>query len=280
MYLRSWPVFCCLFLLACTGQPSAMHQADPVFAIFQRQARQRGFVIDSVLNDGRISIKYNRVEHKVSLDNARKSYQSTGDTSKVEELLVALLNYIDTLPAWNEAAETLTPIVVPADMDFGNAVRRQLTDSTCTVVVRNIPSQLVWVQTDHLKVWKQNQKMLFETAFHNLEVIANRSEVKSAILDGHSYGIVLSEKDHLDSSLPLSPNFKQLVEKKFGWPVYVVMPVRDLCFVFSAKELDFFSHRLGSTVTEEFATSPYPVSRELLKVSDKGVKAIGYFEAN
>lgn len=256
-----------------------MHQTDPVFAIFQRQARQHGFVIDSVLSDGRVSIKHNGVESKISLDNARKSYQTTGDTSKVDELLAALLDYTDTLPAWSEAAATLTPIIVPADMDFGNVVRRQLTDSTYIVVVRNIPGQLVWVQIDHLKAWKQNPKMLFETAYRNLEAIANRSEIKPAILDGHPYGIVLSEKDHLDSSLPLSPNFKQLVKKKFGWPVYVVMPVRDLCFVFSAKELHFFSHRLSSTVAEEFATSPYPVSRELLKVSDKGVKAIGHFES-
>jgi hypothetical protein len=239
---------------------------------------KHGFAIDCVLEDGRVRIMHDETEYKVSLDNARKDYEANGSMNTLNSLVESLMSYTDSLPSWEVASLTLLPIIVPADMDIGDAPYQPLTDYTLVVIVRNLPEQIIWVQADHLTKWQQNAQMLFETAHGNLNSMLERSEVRLATMSEHPYGILLAEYSHLDSSLPLATGFKSLVESQFGWPIYVIVPARDLCVVFSEEEEDFFTQSLGNTVTEEFTTSPYPITRELLKVSDLGIETVGRFE--
>jgi hypothetical protein len=254
-----------------------MLESDPIFNLFQSAIAKHGFTIDCVLEDGRVRIMHDETEFKISLDNARKDYEANGNVNTLNNLVEALAGYTDKLPDWEEASATLLPIIVPADMDVGDAPVQQLTDNTLVVVVRNLPDQIVWVQADHLADWQQSAQMLFETAYQNLNSLLDHAEVRPATMNEHPYGIVLAEQSHLDSSLPIAASFKTLVESQFGWPVYVIMPARDLCIVFSEEQEGFFSQSLGNTVVEEFTTSPYPVTRELFKISDGGIEAVGHF---
>lgn len=255
-----------------------MLESDPIFDLFQSAVAKHDFTIDCVLEDGRVRIMHGETEFKISLDNARKDYEVNGSLNTLNNLVEALAGYTDKLPDWEEASATLLPVIVPADMDIGDAPVQQLTDNTLVVVVRNLPDQIVWVQADHLADWQQSAQVLFETAYHNLNSLLDHAEVRPATMDEHPYGIILAQQSHLDSSLPLASKFKEAVKDLFGWPVYVIIPARDLCVVFSEKEEGFFSQSLGNTVTEEFATSPYPITRELLKVSDTGIEVVGHFE--
>jgi hypothetical protein len=255
-----------------------MLESDPIFDFFQSAIAKHGFAIDCVLEDGRVRIMHNETEFKISLDNARRDYEANGSLNTLNNLVESLVSYTDKLPDWEDASTTLLPIIVPAEMDVGAAPSRQLTDSTLVVVVRNLPDQIVWVQADHLIDWQRSVQMLFETAYYNLNSLLDHAEVRPATMDEHPYGIVLAQQSHLDSSLPLATRFKEAVKDLFGWPVYVIIPARDLCVVFSEKEEGFFSQSLGNTVTKEFATSPYPITRELLRVSDAGIESVGHFE--
>jgi hypothetical protein len=255
-----------------------MRQSDVVFDFFKLKANQHGFRIDSVSGNDLVYLSREGATHRISLTNARKSYELTGDTTKVDELVTVLLEYSDKLPAWSEARPTLLPILVPADTEeLDKAIHKTATDSTCIVLVQSLADRIVWVQADHATEWQQSKADLFQAAYANLTVELSKAKIRSTFLEGHPYGIVIAEESHLDSSMPLSPAFKARVQKQFGWPVYAVIPVRDLCFIFSQKELDFFSERLASTVLAEFNKSPYPVTRELLKLSDKGVEAVGRY---
>jgi hypothetical protein len=267
-----------LFLLGCAENQESMRQPDVVLELFRHKANQHGFRIDSVSGNDIVFLSKGEETSRISLTNARRSYKTNGDTVKVDELVNVLLHLADKLPSWAEAQLTLLPVLVPADMqDVDSAIHKVVTDSISVVLVQNLIDQIVWVQPDHAAEWKQNEDALFEVAYANLAAELKKAKIKPAILEGHPYGIVLAKESYLDSSMPLSPAFKKKVQKQFGWPVYAIMPVRDLCFIFSQNEFDFFSKRFASTVLAEFNESPYPVSRELLKISDEGIRAIGHY---
>lgn len=255
-----------------------MRQPDRVFELFRHKATQHGFRVDSVSGNDLVYLSRAGETHRISLTNVRKSNKLNGDTTKVNELVTVLLDLSYELPAWSEARHTLLPAMLPVDMrELDSTVHKPVTDSMSMVLVQNLTDQLVWVQQHHATEWKQSEAELFRTAYANLADALKKTEIKSATLEGHPYGIVTAEESYLDSLVPLSPAFKAKVQKQFGWPVYAIIPVRDLCFIFSQKEYKFFSKRFASTVLAEFNESPYPVTRELLKVSDEGITAVGYY---
>ncbi|WP_400190251.1 hypothetical protein [Hymenobacter sp. B81] len=252
-----------------------MEKTDPVFELFQQEVSRHGLVIDSVSEDGLIYIK----DHRISLDNARKQFTVNGDTSKVQELVRLVLNSDSVSTSWEEVRAAILPVLLPSDMEYvQEAVHKRITAGMSMVLVQNAGEQIVWLRNDDAAEWKQTHEMLFKEAYANLDSVLASSEIKPALLEGHPYGIILGAESFLDASLPFAPGFKERVKKQFGWPVYAVMPVRDLCFIFSEHELDFFGQRFSSTVLTEFSTSPYPVTRELIKISDSGIEAIGQYK--
>jgi hypothetical protein len=274
-------LFICLLFAGCNDTQQSMRKTDVIFELFKRKANQHGFRIDSVSGNDLLYLSRADENHIINLGNARKSYKLSGDTAKVDELVNLLLHLDDKLPTWTEAGSTLLPVLVPADMqELDNAVRKAVTDSTYAVLMRNLPDRVVWVQPEHAREWKQSEAALFQVAYANLGDMLKKAEVKPAALEGHAYGIITAEESYLESSMPLSPAFKAKVQKQFGWPVYAVIPVRDLCFIFSKKEFDFFSERFASAVLAEYNESPYPVTRELLKISDKGIETVGRYNSD
>jgi hypothetical protein len=69
--------------------------------------------------------------------------------------------------------------------------------------------------------------------------------------------------------------FKQLVEPALGWPVLVVLPCRD--FVYVIADGSPLVGKFGSVVVNEFKNSGYPITTEVLRVSDEGIEALGRF---
>ncbi len=73
---------------------------------------------------------------------------------------------------------------------------------------------------------------------------------------------------------------KEKVKQDFGFPFYAVIPVRDFCYIFSGKDFDFFSGRIGKVVVDEYKQSGYQITTEILKFTDKGVEAVGQYPVN
>jgi hypothetical protein len=69
--------------------------------------------------------------------------------------------------------------------------------------------------------------------------------------------------------------FKQLVQPVLGWPVLVVLPCRDFVYVIASDSP--LIHKLGTVVVQEFKDSGYPITTEVLQVSDEGIEALGKF---
>ena len=78
------------------------------------------------------------------------------------------------------------------------------------------------------------------------------------------------------ASVILAPNFKDFVAQELEWPVLAAIPCRDFIFVLSEKDTALLQ-RMGGVVQREFRESGYPVTTEVLRISDAGIEAIGAF---
>jgi hypothetical protein len=67
-----------------------------------------------------------------------------------------------------------------------------------------------------------------------------------------------------------------VVQPKIGWPVYVVIPSRDFVYLFSVQDGELIP-RIGSVVVEEYKESGYPLTTDVLEISDTGIEPIGTF---
>jgi hypothetical protein len=72
-----------------------------------------------------------------------------------------------------------------------------------------------------------------------------------------------------------APSFRRFVETVLGWPVLVVLPCRD--FIYVVADDSPLLGQMGSVVVNEFRASGYPITTEVLRISDDGIEAIGHF---
>jgi hypothetical protein len=78
------------------------------------------------------------------------------------------------------------------------------------------------------------------------------------------------------ASTIFASNFKEFASKKFEWPVLAVIPCRDFIYILSEKDKALLN-RMGAVVQREYRKSGYPITTEVLRVSDEGIRAIGSF---
>jgi hypothetical protein len=109
-----------------------------------------------------------------------------------------------------------------------------------------------------------------------MRAIVAQTQFQCTEIDGVTLGMLSTQETPFKASLILSPAFRDLVSPVVGWPVFVVVPCRDFVYVVSSKNRDFLG-RLGAVVIEQYQKSGYPITRDILEVSDDGIVAIGEF---
>ena len=80
------------------------------------------------------------------------------------------------------------------------------------------------------------------------------------------------------AALLRAPSLREVVEPDLGWPVCAVAPCRDFLYLFREEDLQGLVPLLAAIVTQEYETSGYPLTPEVLRVSDEGVLALGSYE--
>ncbi|MFX1238849.1 MAG: hypothetical protein ACFFAS_16440 [Promethearchaeota archaeon] len=83
----------------------------------------------------------------------------------------------------------------------------------------------------------------------------------------------------LKASLILSPNLKERVKSFIEWPILALVPCRDFVYVISEENIDLVE-KLGSIVLKEYSQSGYPITTEVLKISDDDINVIGKYRKN
>lgn len=141
-----------------------------------------------------------------------------------------------------------------------------------------------WINNEDLKKWNITGAELDEQANRN----ADRYLETNA---GSGYDLLGYRKDenrklglfeieygtNLRPALLFSSSMKERVKNNFSYPFYAAIPSRGYCLFFSEDDFSFFSNRIGKEIVSQYENSPYPITTEILKFSEKGVEAVGKF---
>lgn len=261
-------------LFGCKGNA----EKDFVFEEFETQIQKQGMKIDSVDESGLIYISQDELTLRVSLDNVRRDYERDKDESHISNFVQTLISYHVELPSkWTEAKDDIFISLFPNDFEFNDFIRHKVTDVFSKVYVHSGQDKFSWITTDDLKKWNITETELDRQANINADNLLAKTKIGIDTIENHKLGLIEAEPPTLKGALLFAPAMKEKINEDFGFPFYAVIPVRDFCYIFSEKDFDFFSERIGKVVVDEFTQSGYPITTEILKFTDGGVEAVGQY---
>ena len=250
---------------------------DVVFNKFKTQLKNKGLTIDSIDKDGFILIKIEETELKVSLENVRRNYERDNDDSYVTDLVNTIVSHSSKKEDWENIKDKIYVQFFPNDFEFENLVYEKVTNEFSKVFMVNTNNNFSFISDDDLIDWKLDLEALKNQVNLNLDTFVEKIQIEVEDVDNHKLGMINIEEVWLKSACLFSSKFKNLVKSNIGFPFYAVIPVRDFCYIFGEQDFEYFSERLGSVVVEEYEKSGYPITTEILKFSETGVKAVGKY---
>ncbi|MNX66335.1 hypothetical protein D3C86_974240 [compost metagenome] len=250
---------------------------DVVFNKFRTQLKNKGLTIDSIDKDGFILINIEETELKVSLENVRRNYERDNDDSYITDLVNTIVSNSSKKEDWENIKDKIYIQFFPNDFEFENLVYEKVTNEFSKVFMVNINNNFSFISDDDLRDWKLDLEALKNQVNLNLDTFVDRIQIEVEDVDNHKLGMINIEEVWLKSACLFSSKIKNLVKSNIGFPFYAVIPVRDFCYIFGEQDFEYFSERLGSVVVEEYEKSGYPITTEILKFSETGVKAMGKY---
>lgn len=251
---------------------------DFVFDEFKSQIESNGMKIDSVDEDGFIYISQDELTLKISLDNVRRNYERDKDETHISDLVQTLVSYSIKVPEnWEDAKDDIYISLFPNDFDFQDFIHKQITDEFSKVYVHSGQDKFSWITKTDIEKWAITETELDNQANNNADKLLKQTTISFDTIENRKLGLIEVEHTTLKGALLFAPTMKEKVKADFGFPFYAVIPVRDFCYIFSEKDFDFFSERIGKVVVDEYKQSGYPITTEILKFTDKGVEAVGKY---
>lgn len=250
---------------------------DVVFNTFKTQLESKGLTIDSIDKDGFILINVEESELKVSLDNVRRNYERDSDDSYITDLVNTIVSHSSKKEDWENIKKKIYVQFFPNDFEFENLIYEKVTNEFSKVFMVNTNNNFSFISEDDLIDWNLNLEQLKNQVDLNLDIFLDKVQIEVEDVDNHKLGMIDIEEVWLKSACLFSSKIKDLVQNNIGFPFYAVIPVRDFCYIFGEQDFEYFSERLGSVVVEEYEKSGYPITTEILKFSENGVKAMGKY---
>jgi hypothetical protein len=212
----------------------------------------------------------------VSLENIRRDFAREHDAAAVIRFVDRVLA-ADKEYSWNEVQGSIYFSAEAADHDFGDTLRKKISDEVERILVRTDPEEgkISWLAPADLSAWRVDRETVERVAAKNLDALLEGKKLEVEEVDGMRVGMVPVDSV-FKASVIFAPSFKRFVSTELGWPVFVVIPCRDFIFVFGEKDRALLD-RLGSVVQHEYRASSYPITTEVLRFSDTGIDAIGAF---
>jgi hypothetical protein len=244
--------------------------------LFEEELRKRaiGFVYT---RDGRYEIDAEGGgKVLLSLDNVSRDYERDGDPGRIVRFVDTALGVFSPLPPWRESRSRIYWSAEPCSSEgLDEVLCEKITGKVCRVLVLAVePGRIRWLTSKCLESWRVDLEHVRTAAGANLDDLLGEGRLHVEASDGLKLGM-LEIDSAFKASLIFAPKFKGFVEADLGWPVLAVIPCRDFIYVFP--EGDSVLGRLGGVVQEEFRKSAYPITTEVLRISDEGIEAIGHF---
>lgn len=251
--------------------------ADDIFLNHLESAlKQRGILVKQWLSPDNLLVEIDSSELRLNLANTRKHFAVAANPELFSAFADSVIESRKPLPAtWIEAKARVRLALEPGDYQFGNVLHIHLSGLTTQVGVyaRDGEKSLRWIDQRQLQEWGVAEVEFWQAAHATMAELLQQTPIEVNFVDGHLLAM-FNTSSISKAALILSPNLKEVIAPKLGWPVYAVTPCRDFAYIFSDSAL---IERLGEIVIREYANSAYPISTEVLEISDDGIEAIGKF---
>jgi hypothetical protein len=211
----------------------------------------------------------------VNLENVARNAERDDDPDEIRRFAAQVLDRPAEPPAWAEASGWLRFLAEPADVAIGDAIHVAVSDEVIHVLTLHEGDEyMTFVTPDMCAAWGVSPETASAVALANQDRLLFGIALQVDDVDGHKLGMVPLDSPY-KASVIFAPAFKELVTPALGWPVLVVIPCRD--FIYVLADDSELVHRIGGVVIDEYQTSGYPITTQVLRVSDDGIEAIGSY---
>ncbi|NMO22752.1 hypothetical protein HPC49_42710 [Pyxidicoccus fallax] len=246
---------------------------------FVEKARARGLLVREQREDGTWVVVVEGREFVVSLDNLRRNVERDADDGAIDGFIEGLLDTGRPLPEWEEARAGIRYSAEESQSVAGypEVLAEPVTGKVSRVLVHASEDErsIRWLTRQELVRWGVGAPELHAAARENMSALQERTAIEVQEVAGAPLAMLKTDSV-FKASLVLGPGFRAAMEAALGWPVLVVIPCRD--FFYALRESDSgLLGRLGGVVVREYTGSGYPLTNEVLRVSDEGIRAIGEF---
>ena len=254
------------------------NKEDYVLDRFKEELERNGLSINSVDAEGYYYIEVGGQNLKISLENTRKDFERDKDDNVILDLTDTILAYDINIPEkWEDAKDNIFLSFYISDFDFDEIINERVTNDFNKVYVYSDGKKFTWILKTDIETWSISTQELEQVANENAGSLLSKENLVFNDFDGHKLGRIDIERASLKGAVLFSSKLTDILKEKIGLPFYAVLPVRDFCYIFPECDLDYFSERLGSTVTDEFVNSGYPITTELLKFTENEVITVGKY---
>ena len=243
--------------------------------IFEQELARRKLSFQRTA-DGRYALELRGGQLTVSLENIARDFERDHDATAITRFVERCMASA-AVPGWGTARNWVYFSAEPSDHEFGDTLRTRVTDTVTRVLVVTDAEEtkVTWLTPAQQKKWKVKVAELEHAAGKNLDALLHGKKLEVTEAAGKKLGMI-PVASAFKASLIFAPGFRKFVEPEMGWPVLAVIPCRDFIYVLAEADRDLLG-RMGVVVQREFSGSGYPITKEVLRVSDDGIEAIGTF---
>ena len=230
-------------------------------------------------SESSLEVVANDTTYQVSLDNFTRRI-GMGDA--VEHIVADFVRTLLTPPPKIEGNAATTGLRLMLEqasvVEQSNTLAKTLSaEVVATVVwVDAAESRIRFVMPHHLAEWGLATDRAWSEAGMNMDELVRQTPIEVMDANGLLLGM-LSTPSVSKASLLLAPRLRDFVPAQIGWPLLAVAPCRDFVYLLSETSRDQLG-RMGPVVMREFTRSAYPLSPEVWRVSDDGLRSIGSFQ--
>ena len=248
-------------------------------AALQSALAERRLTLGDTDTSGRAVLSIEDWQVHVSRQTLVHEAREGGDLRTIGKVLDALLAHRGGPPDWFVARSGLRISLESNTRDLGTSLTAPLTPRVTQVLCWTDPNEalITWVNGEHVDRWGVTEAELQDLALDNLDAMIEPTPLLIETFQGRPLAM-LDTDSVFKAALLLAPSLRAKVEPQLGWPVRAVAPARDFLFLFRDGD-DELLGALGNVVLHEHANTRYPVSAEVFRVDDEGLRAIGEFRA-
>ena len=273
MHTRIAAAFAVALLVGC----SEKGRMDSANQIFESELRKRHVSFSGPDAQGLYKLESESGRLTVSLENIARNYKRDGEPEAIIRFIDQTLSTF-VLPKWEQAKTLLYFSAEPSDHQFGSTIRWPVSESVSKVLALTDlqEGKITWITPKMLTEWGVSQETAVKVAEANMDRLLQDKEPELAgEIDGKLLGMIPVDSVFKASTI-FAPSFKGFISRKLAWPVLVVIPCRDFIYVLPEKDKALLD-KMGAVVLREYRQSGYPITTEVLRVSDDGIEAIGKF---